>query len=75
MFVDIGTAWNSDFPNIFDESGWDRSSQSNQWIMSYGLGPRFIFLGYPWQLDFAWEYNPYKGRSDMKWYLSIGLDY
>ena len=75
MFVDIGTAWDSKFPDIFDESGWDNNSNSNQWIMSYGLGPRFIFLGYPWQLDFAWEYNPYIGRSDMKWYLSIGLDY
>ena len=75
MFVDLGAAWNSDFPNIFDESGWNSTLQSNRWIMSYGLGPRFIFLGYPWQLDFAWEYNPYIGRSDMKWYLSIGLDY
>jgi hypothetical protein len=44
--------------------------------MSYGFGPRFIFLGFPWQLDYAWEYNPHKGTiSERQWYLTIGLDF
>ena len=44
--------------------------------MSYGFGPRFIFLGMPWKLDYAWQYDPYEGKkSEKKWYLSIGLDF
>ena len=46
------------------------------WLMSFGFGPRFIFLGMPFKLDYAWQYDPYEGKkSDKKWYLSIGLDF
>ena len=46
------------------------------WLMSYGFGPRFIFLGMPFKLDYAWQYDPFEGKkSDKKWYLSIGLDF
>ena len=34
--------------------------------MSYGFGPRFIFLGLPWQIDFTWEYNPHIGTIGKK---------
>ena len=64
-------------PEFWNKKSWDRESVDGiGWLMSYGFGPRFIFLGMPWKLDYAWEYNPHKGTiSDQKWYLSIGLDY
>ena len=44
--------------------------------MSFGFGPRFNFLGMPWKLDYAWQYNPHRGIiSSRKWYLSIGIDF
>jgi len=75
LFVDAGVAWNDDeYPEFWNEDSW--GSGDTGWLMSYGLGPRFIFLGMPWQLDYAWKYNPHKGTiSERKWYLSIGLDY
>jgi outer membrane protein assembly factor BamA len=75
IFLDAGVAWDDDYPEFFDESSWEINSE-NGWNMSLGFGPRFIFLGMPWQLDYAWELNPHKGIiSDRKWYLTIGLDY
>jgi len=86
IFTDFGVAWDNKYPKFRDECNWESSSVSNitcennedytGWLMSYGFGPRFILLGFPWKLDFAWQYNPYKGTiSDRKWYLSIGLDF
>ena len=77
IFTDIGVAWNADseFPSYDDRSYWKNNTETG-WLMSYGFGPRFIFLGVPWQLDYAWQYTPHKGTiSDRKWSLSIGLDY
>ena len=74
LFIDAGVAWNNQYPEFWNEESWEKGDIG--WLMSYGFGPRFIFLGMPWQLDYAWEYNPHKGTiSDRKWYLSIGLDY
>jgi len=75
LFLDAGVAWNDKkYPEFWNEESWD--SGDTGWLMSYGFGPRFFFLGMPWQLDYAWEYNPYKGTiSDRKWYISVGLDY
>jgi outer membrane protein assembly factor BamA len=76
FFVDMGVAWNDDFPNYHNRSSWEDNDDGEGWIMSYGFGPRFIFLGMPWKLDYAWEYDPYEGKkTDRKWYLSIGLDF
>ena len=80
IFIDIGVAWDDKYPSIWGESNWDELNQKNVdytgWVMSYGFGPRFIFLGFPWKLDFAWNYNPYLGIiSDRQWYLTIGLDF
>ena len=64
---------NSNNNNI--ESG-DRSLDPLGWVWTFGLGPRFIFFGMPWQLDCAWQYNPIaKQVSSARWYLSIGLDF
>ncbi|MBI64888.1 MAG: hypothetical protein CMG64_01150 [Candidatus Marinimicrobia bacterium] len=78
IFVDVGVVWNDDFfsmPDFSNANNWD-PTQSTGWIMSYGLGPRFTLFGMPWKLDYAWQYNPYKGKiSSRRWYLSIGFDY
>ncbi|OUW61721.1 MAG: hypothetical protein CBD58_02850 [bacterium TMED198] len=77
FFVDIGTSWTNNFTTFFNSSSWDSVENTpSQWLMSYGYGPRFWLLGLPWKLDFAWQYNPYKGTiSKREWYLSIGFDY
>ena len=75
LFTDFGVTWDSDYPKFLEKSSW-QNDENTGWLMSYGFGPRFIFLGFPWQLDFAWQYNPHKGTiSQRKWYLSIGLDF
>ena len=46
------------------------------WVWTFGFGPRFILLGMPWQIDFAWQYNPIIHEfSSRRWYISIGLDF
>ena len=86
FFVDVGVAWNDEFPKYSDESSWINPSQPlsticneddcSGWLMSYGFGPRFIMFGMPWKLDYAWQYNPHKGKiSNRKWYISIGFDF
>jgi len=86
FFVDVGVVWDKDFPKYHVEDNWNTQNHcfsdehtddcAAGWLMSYGLGPRFIFLGMPWKLDYAWQYNPHKGKtSDRKWYISIGFDF
>jgi len=75
LFIDAGVAWNDKFPDFSNKDNWDISSNEG-WIMSCGFGPRFYFLGMPWKLDYAWQYNPHRGIiSSRKWYLSIGIDF
>ena len=53
-----------------------RVTQPEGWIWTFGFGPRFILLGMPWQIDFAWQYNPITNElSSRRWYVSIGLDF
>lgn len=76
FFTDFGVAWNDSYPEFWDATSWDNTSSGVGWMMSYGFGPRFIFLGLPWQLDYAWQYNPHKGTiSNRQWYITIGLDF
>ena len=79
IFTDFGVTWDNKYPEFWDKSSWESdivSENKTGWLMSYGFGPRFFFLGFPWQLDFAWQYNPHRGTiSDRKWYLSIGVDF
>ena len=85
IFCDIGTTWNVEYKKLTDATSWWDGSyipHSNGemvpdkdptgWAMSYGFGPRFIFLGLPWQIDFTWEYNPHMGTiTDRKTFLRI----
>jgi Tol biopolymer transport system component len=55
---------------------WDESTSRTDQIITYGWGPRFIFLGLPFQLDYAWPFNPPEGEDRSRhWYLTIGLDF
>ena len=66
------------YPNTYNEDLTidDRSINPLGWVWTFGLGPRFILLGMPWQADCAWQYNPTtKEISSARWYLSIGLDF
>ena len=81
-FIDMGVAWDDKFPKFRDRSNWDTNLNADKtddaigWIMSYGLGPRFIFLNMAWKLDYARQYNPSNGnRSIRNWYLTIGYDF
>jgi len=81
LFLDIGVTWNNNesLPNISSQSNWTRreedSTKRTGWVMSYGWGPRFIFLGMPLKLNFAWQYNPItKEKSDRRYEVTIGID-
>ena len=81
LFLDIGVTWNNNesLPNISSQSNWTRREEDPNkrtgWVMSYGWGPRFIFLGMPLKLNFAWQYNPItKEKSDRRYEVTIGID-
>ncbi|MCH7520502.1 MAG: PD40 domain-containing protein [Candidatus Marinimicrobia bacterium] len=69
LFVDAGTVWDA---NGTDTVG---SGPSQQSILTYGWGPRFILFGLPIQLDYAWQYKPPPGEGGRNWYLTIGFDF
>ena len=81
LFLDIGVTWNNNesLPNISSQSDWtsreEDPTKRTGWVMSYGWGPRFIFLGMPLKLNFAWQYNPItKEKSDRRYEVTIGID-
>ena len=64
---------NNNDPNLNQQ---DRLIDPLGWVWTFGIGPRFILFGMPWQGDMAWQYNPVsKEISTARWYLSIGLDF
>ena len=64
---------NNNDPNLTQQ---DRLIDPLGWVWTFGIGPRFILFGMPWQGDMAWQYNPIsKQMSTARWYLSIGLDF
>ena len=75
IFCDIGATWNGEYKKFLDRNSWrgiNTSPNPTGWAMSYGFGPRFMFLGLPWQIDFTWEYNPHIGTiTDRKTFLRI----
>lgn len=80
VFLDVGVTWDkaTQFPNISNTNNWleRESGGSNQgWVMSYGWGPRFIFLGLPFQINYAWQFNPLtKQKSAKRYEITIGFD-
>jgi Tol biopolymer transport system component len=81
FFIDMGVAWNDKFPQFNNKQNWGINQNSDftdniGWIMSYGFGPRFIFLNMAWKLDYARQYDPIRGNSSNRnWYLTIGYDF
>ena len=74
FFTDIGIAWNDDFPDFNSDSSWGELEQG--WHWTYGFGPRFIFLGMPWKLNYTWEYKALSSTTQYNgWFLSVGFDY
>ena len=60
----------------FSVENYNRRTKTDGWVWTFGFGPRFILLGMPWQVDFAWQYNPITYNfSSRRWYISIGLDF
>ncbi len=74
LFADAGIAWVGK-PDSQDPGSGVNSLGKAKGILTYGWGPRFILLGLPIQLDFAYQYNPPSGEKRNHWYLTIGLDY
>ena len=78
--MDMGVTWDntSKFPDITKYDNWidrENNNNTNGWVMSYGWGPRFILLGLPFQVNYAWQYNPLTGVSSNRIYeITIGLD-
>ena len=46
---------NNNDPNLNQQ---DRLINPLGWVWTFGIGPRFILFGMPWQGDMAWQYNP-----------------
>ena len=72
IFTDLGAAWSGNKIDYWEGESWN--SNPKEFIWTYGFGPRFIFLGLPFKLDYGWEYHPIH-KTNRMWYLSIGLDY
>jgi outer membrane protein assembly factor BamA len=73
LFFDAGTAWrkNEDLKLITTENG---TTVAKDLLMGMGIGTRIVFLGFPFRLDVAWNYN-LKQFSPPKYYISLGLDF
>ena len=80
VFIDAGVTWNQDtkFPSISDKENWvnrEDEGSAQGWVMSYGWGPRFILLGLPFQINYAWQFNPItKWKSSKRYEITIGFD-
>ena len=79
-FIDLGVVWNKEdqFPLVSDEENWisrENGGTAQGWVMSYGWGPRFILLGLPFQINYAWQFNPItKKASEKRYEITIGFD-
>ena len=79
-FLDAGVTWNkhNQFPSISHANNWvnrEDGGTAEGWVMSYGWGPRFILLGLPFQINYAWQFNPVtKQKSEKRYEITIGFD-
>lgn len=79
-FIDIGVTWNDNenLPSISNEENWlnrENGGSAQGWVMTYGWGPRFILLGLPFQVNYAWQFNPItKEKSAKRYEITIGFD-
>ena len=79
-FVDAGVTWNKTdpMPKISNSNHWinrEDGGSEQGWVMSYGWGPRFILFGLPFQINYAWQFNPItKQKSSKRYEFTIGID-
>ena len=69
IFTDYALAWG----NVATAEGVTENIRKD--VLTYGWGPRFILLGLPFQLDYAYQVDPPAGEPSKHWYLTIGLDF
>jgi outer membrane protein assembly factor BamA len=74
MFVDMGTAWNSNHDLKFFERNNDGTVVSRDLLTGTGFGLRVFFLYFLLRFDEAWAYN-FNQFSTPKFYISLGADF
>jgi Tol biopolymer transport system component len=72
MFVDIGSAWNTNF-NAFNERE-DGTLVTDDLLLGTGIGARAYVFGLPVRFDVAWNYN-LERWSAPHYYVSLGYDF
>jgi Tol biopolymer transport system component len=74
IFLDMGTAWNSNKQLRFFERNESGSVVSRDLLTGTGVGTRMYFLYFLLRFDVAWAYN-FNQFSSPKWYISLGADF
>ncbi len=74
VFVDMGSAWNSERQLRFFERNEYNQVVSKDLLMGTGFGARIFFLYFLVRLDVAWAYN-LESFSKPKYYISLGADF
>jgi outer membrane protein assembly factor BamA len=72
MFLDVGSAWNSNFHAF--QTRPDGAMVTDDLLIGTGIGARAYVFGIPVRLDVAWNYN-LDSWSKPKYYLSMGYDF
>lgn len=84
-FTDIGTAWNGLTPyskdnNLYIERYYNSplyievTTQTEPFIMGYGVGARASILGYFIRVDYGWGLENWS-IADQGWHFSLSLDF
>lgn len=74
VFLDMGTAWNSNHNLKFFERNIDGNVVSRDLLTGTGFGARVFFLYFLLRFDEAWAYD-FNKFSSPKFYISLGADF
>jgi len=74
VFVDAGSAWNSNHELQLISKNNNGQVVSNDLLMGTGVGARVFFLYFLLKFDVAWAYN-IQSFSAPKFYISLGADF
>ena len=74
IFLDMGTAWNSNHDLRFFERNSNGEVVSRDLLTGTGVGARVFFLYFLLRFDVAWAYD-FNEFSSPKWYISLGADF
>jgi Tol biopolymer transport system component len=74
VFLDMGTAWNSNHELRFFDRNVNGNVVSRDLLTGTGVGTRLFFLYFLLRFDVAWAYD-YNQFSAPKWYISLGADF